>query len=691
MTQSQSNGKFVLQEKFPLHYFAKTGNFEELQSYLASNPTEAFEQLNKWDFKGRSVLHYASLAVNVSDGENCVHCILRFLNKTTSSEDGDGADLALSRRRHTQNMRKQYWIGKDVTPATINYINHKDVDGETAISFAAKAENVKVVEILLLNSADVLSRNSRNERTLELIYAYTPSAIKTLLDKSIAFEHSVGNDNFIQTERSYYMDFTSVIGYQDTENKKGKSILSPETFCLQLVNNKEITSRKVILTHPLVRYFLDMKMEKIRWISWFSLCFQMFWIALYIWHVVDVYYTCCEIHDDIYTELKNASGNSVNESSVQLYCSDYPFDKASISHPNVKENVVNWTAEMETIVYSKVTSCFKESDSLARSIPLVVLAFIIFVAVLFQLIALRLSYFKLRNIILWLFQLALLTTAFPTEAAFKFQFQIAAFAIVIALVISLELVNKHIYWGIYIRVLMKLIKRFLAILPLFFVIMLVFSISLRMVFPSITPSVEQFRNAMMQVFATVANGKVEWMEGQRYKEGIDYHFKATGLIMFLVFYVTMILLLFRILIGFVVADTKKIQEEEELNEISNDLEEIYLIESLLLSRPFQSLKFLQDFSKNFILFPSGDDLELWLTESNMEEELRPKMRALASKNPVESREKKNDEKHGRNKGVKKRFSNVKGLLRKGTRPKVLVAGSGPIHLKVNDDAGESDI
>ncbi|ODM92249.1 Transient receptor potential cation channel subfamily A member 1 [Orchesella cincta] len=656
-------------------------------SFLASNQAEGIKQLNRFDFKGRTVLHYAALAVNLSDGENCVHCILKFLNKTTSSE-GEGADLALGRRRHTQNMRRTHWKGKDVTPATVNYINYKDVDGETAISLAAKAENAKIVELLLLNSADVLSRNAKGERTLELIYSLTPSAIKALLDKSIAFEHGVDEDNFIRTERSYHMDFTSVIGYQDTADGQGRSILNPETLCLQLVNNKETASRKVILTHPLIRYFLDAKMERIRFISWSSLSIQMFWIALYIWHAVDIYYTCCEIHDDIYTELKNVSGNAVNETSVQLYCSDYPFDKASISHPNVKDNVVAWTVEMENIVYGKVTSCFKESDSLGRSIPLVILAFLIFITVLFQLIALRLSYFKLKNIILWLFELGLLITVFPTEAAFKFQFQIAAFAIVIALVVSLELVNKHIYWGIYIRVLMKLIKRFLAIMPLFFVIMLAFSISLRMVFPSISPSVEEFRNAMMEVFATVANGKVEWIEGHKYVNGVDFHFKATGLILFLVFYVTMILLLFRILIGFVVADTKKIQEEEELNEISNDLEEIYLIESLLLSRPLRSLEFVRNFSKKFILFPKGDDLELWLAESKVQKELRPKIRAIASKNPVKSREKQEDV-VDRKSDFKKRFSSVKGLLRIGTKQKTPTA---PINLHVEGgEGGESSL
>jgi len=57
-----SKGKFFLKENFPLHYHAKTGNFEELQSFLAINPADGIKQLNRFDFKGRTVLHYASLA-----------------------------------------------------------------------------------------------------------------------------------------------------------------------------------------------------------------------------------------------------------------------------------------------------------------------------------------------------------------------------------------------------------------------------------------------------------------------------------------------------------------------------------------------------------------------------------------------------------------------------------------------------
>ena len=59
---------------------------------------------------------------------------------------------------------------------------------------------------------------------------------------------------------------------------------------------------------------------------------------------------------------------------------------------------------------------------------------------------------------------------------------------------------------------------------------------------------------MMLIFETVANGKVEW--STIYKSSVDNNFPVSGFIMFIGFYFVISLLLFRILIGFVVADTK---------------------------------------------------------------------------------------------------------------------------------------
>jgi hypothetical protein len=61
---------------------------------------------------------------------------------------------------------------------------------------------------------------------------------------------------------------------------------------------------------------------------------------------------------------------------------------------------------------------------------------------------------------------------------------------------------------------------------------------------------------MMQIFETVANGKVEW--SATYKESVDTHFPASGFILYLGFYFLISLPLFRILIGFVVTDTQVI-------------------------------------------------------------------------------------------------------------------------------------
>ena len=59
---------------------------------------------------------------------------------------------------------------------------------------------------------------------------------------------------------------------------------------------------------------------------------------------------------------------------------------------------------------------------------------------------------------------------------------------------------------------------------------------------------------MMLNFETVANGRVEW--SSMYKASVDKNFPVSGFVMFIAFYLIVSLQLFRILIGFVVADTK---------------------------------------------------------------------------------------------------------------------------------------
>jgi hypothetical protein len=86
---------------------------------------------------------------------------------------------------------------------------------------------------------------------------------------------------------------------------------------------------------------------------------------------------------------------------------------------------------------------------------------------------------------------------------------------------------------------------------------------------------------------------------------------------------------------------QKIQEEEELNEIKQDLETLFLLESFLCSRgysflcSFKTLRFLRKLRNGFILC-QNDKFELSLSELEIPNELRKPLRLLASKNPVKS-------------------------------------------------------
>ncbi|OXA42833.1 Transient receptor potential channel pyrexia [Folsomia candida] len=620
---------FSLQETFPLHYLAKVGDFEELKRYLEAHPTSAVKQISRIDFSGRTILHYSAVGVNFAGCEKCVTFILKFLNDLEGERKETFVNIAV--RRQTQRVRRQQWKGDDCQE-TIHFINAKDTKGETALHLAARNENTNIVTTLLLHSADVMAVSRDGTQALKLIYSKTPSAVTELLNRSVSFDYGIDSETFTKTERSYCLDFTAIIGNMtDRDDDEGdqqisdtiQSALYREAACLNSVNENETKVRKEILTHPLVRFFVEKKFTKLLTLIWTSIILKLLWISLYVWHAIDVYYDCCE---SALTDVQ-----PLFSQPQAVYCSQFPFTL------EIMTTSTNWTQTDADLARTSVMDCAKNSNSIIRLVPILLFTIYVIFTIGFKTVILYKAYLKIQNCFLWVFTLFLLVTLFPTEASFKVQFQFAAFTIAIGALVILEIVNKHIYWAIYLRVLIKVVERFIAILPLFLFIMLAFSVSLRMLFPTINPALKDFRDALMEVFASIANGKVEWSEGNNYQIGVDTQFETSGFIMFIVFYVLLILLLFRILIGFV-----KIQEEEELNEISQDLKSIFIFESIATSLPYRymsnlsCLSFLQRFRERFMLC-RNQKMQIWLGESDIPKHLRKPLRLLASKNPVKSR------------------------------------------------------
>jgi len=62
---------FKLQRDFPLHYLSKIGDPDALQNYFNQNKLETSRQLQRFDFLGRTVLHYAASTGNVPTSTMC--------------------------------------------------------------------------------------------------------------------------------------------------------------------------------------------------------------------------------------------------------------------------------------------------------------------------------------------------------------------------------------------------------------------------------------------------------------------------------------------------------------------------------------------------------------------------------------------------------------------------------------------
>jgi hypothetical protein len=56
----QTDKPFSLQRDFPLHFLAKMGDGEGIVNYFKLSRADACRQLQRFDFLGRTVLHYAA-------------------------------------------------------------------------------------------------------------------------------------------------------------------------------------------------------------------------------------------------------------------------------------------------------------------------------------------------------------------------------------------------------------------------------------------------------------------------------------------------------------------------------------------------------------------------------------------------------------------------------------------------------
>ncbi|CAL8143317.1 unnamed protein product [Orchesella dallaii] len=606
--------------RYPIHHAARMGRFKELKRLLdehcpalpdedenlgegevdASIPAplgdsqipqpEPYDQkphkcskhkccpLERDECLGRTPLHYAAHTGNVEKGLRCVKLLL------------ECNALMVSSQYRAEKLRR--------------FVNSVDYNHETALHLAARNEATMIVKELLVNQADLDIKSLDGKCGLMEIYKRTPAAMDDALNQSISYvelcKRDMADDDEVEEQEqaewkstnSEEVDFTRcyvdvclnfypLLGTQVRTGKGRNGSPVPETTFLYRINRKRMASdvRRQILNNVLVQSFLHFKWNKIKLFCFFAIFFHIVWLALYIGIVIDVFVLNCPYKS---TRIHGNAEDSGEETEIGG-TTEYPLQFSDGS------------CEVTTVVH------------LASAI-LLVLSAIIGVKEIFQFLRLRSLYIRFENV----GQCILLTFIFssmpnlylnPVSVISPLHYQVSAFGIFLAwtlflcqlaklprfslriqffgLIRGFLILPDH---GIYVEILSRVFKNFLVFITIFSSLLISFVFSFNILLPNSTGFIN-LSNSVLKVL-TMMTGELNYDEIFHDDEAkLVYPFSSH--IMYAIFIMVATIILFNLLIGFTVSDIQGLQKDAEVNQISNKLEQIFLMECFLLSTPMQ--------------------------------------------------------------------------------------------------------
>ncbi|ODM96676.1 Transient receptor potential channel pyrexia [Orchesella cincta] len=611
---------------YPIHHAARRGGYMELKRLLSellppwseeenansaapplgeeeetSYPTPSSQSRDPcWALEpdeclGRTPLHYAAYAGNVEKGFKCTRMILEAIS------------LAVRPGSLVQVLRR--------------LVNVVDYNHETALHLAARNEATMIVKELLVNHADLDVKSVDGKCGLQEIYKRTPEAMNDALCHSISYvelckrfkmaKMGMGKDEDSDEKKkgqskklsepketdeldfskrslvNICLNFYPLLGakVRDGREKDGGPV--PETIFLYKINRKRMASdvRRQILTNVLVQSFLHFKWNKVKLFCFFAIFFHIIWLALYIGIVIDVFVLSCP-------RKANADGNNDTEKEYPMMMSDGSCEITKIVH---------FTSALLLIMSACI--CLKE---------------------VFQFIRLRTLYIRFENMA----QCILLTFIFLSvpnlylnhfSVISPLHYQLSAFGIFLAWTLFLCQLAKlprvcirfHISlfgWrghiilpdhGIYVEILTRVFKNFLIFITIFSSLLISFVFSFNILLPNSTGFVN-LSNSVLKVL-TMMTGELNY-DDIFHSEEEQLIYPISSHVMYAIFIMVATIILFNLLIGFTVSDIQGLQKDAEVNQISNKLEQIFLMECFLLSKPMQFI-----FEVWGKLFLKGDD------------------------------------------------------------------------------------
>ncbi|XP_035710209.1 transient receptor potential channel pyrexia isoform X2 [Folsomia candida] len=484
---------------FPLHNAAKNGNLCELTALLALPGSNPFKQ----DFKGRTPLHYAAVFGNQ---KTALLMVTEILNS--------GVIVNAVNVDHDRSI----------------LINVQDANGETAVHLGAKTGHRKIVQLLLFSAADVNIKCKNGVEPIELIYANVPQAMCAVFDTAIRYKSGeIEDDNF-----DLLLDFGAIVGYPDEQEQQDPfSLLESELLAYALKNS---ASRcKEILVHPLVRLFLHFKWNKVRPFFWASIVIHTLWLLVFSTFLLDLY-----LHRCPYIRTNNTSTLDDNNDS-----SSNNFELESLEGVNCAGDDINvnlaWLASLISIVmglkelyqlFSVPTFLyyFSKLENLGQLLLIVIVA--------------------LTTLPVWTYLLG----SRPSVTIQPWQYQAAAFGIFLAWTLILGQIGKTPRLGLYVEILLQVLKSFGLFVLTFTSLLTAFALSFSILMPQ-SKSFSSWPLALSKVLIMMT-GELNYDE--IFYNGDDgdqpIPFRTTGHILFALFVVIVTIILFNLLIGLTVSD-----------------------------------------------------------------------------------------------------------------------------------------
>ncbi|CAL8072718.1 unnamed protein product [Orchesella dallaii] len=432
----------------------------------------------------------------------------------------------------------------------------KDSKGESPIDIAIKHHSIRITEYLI--TAHPSPEAWLQDDMMEKIYSTLPEAMVPLMNQSLRYNPA----KFHERNEAIEVEFGTVTGFSDPVMDEPK----PETKFLHHIMYAPKEIQRTVFLHPLVQIFIDLKWKNIRWLTWIAIMFQFTWIILYTVMVFEIFIPNC------------SEGESSNATSSSAEVGDG-------TSPKKKTLKILLSLGFVHREDSNLEDCdFNHEAAQVCAIALYFLSIILLVKEAFQMRHFTNYFFDVTNYAQLLIVLIAFINSAPawqsSSEVDKWQTYLAAFGCFVAWVLSLREVGKFPRCGIYAAILKKVFWHCLKMLIFYFPLLVAFTLCLRI----LIPGKGQYTYLFFAIVKVVImmTGELDFEDAFYGDDGPSLALNAIfGQFVFLLLVFITTIVLLNLLTGLAVNDVQSLIEEAEINRLCNELEQIYLLESLI--------------------------------------------------------------------------------------------------------------